>query len=52
MQILIANFWTEPRNGRGRGRAEGADGDYNPIRRTVSINWTTRAPRTKPPTKE
>jgi len=28
-------------NGRERGRIEGAEGDCNPIRRTISTNWTT-----------
>jgi hypothetical protein len=38
--MLIANLWTEPRdsNGRVRGRIEGAEGDCNPIGRTVSTN--------------
>ena len=43
MQILTANYWTEPgdHNGSVRGRTEGAKGDCNPIGRTiVSTNWT------------
>jgi hypothetical protein len=41
-----ANHWTEPRDPseRIRGRAEGAEGECNPIRRTtVSINWTLQS---------
>jgi hypothetical protein len=57
VQILTANHWAEPRdpNGRVRGRAEGAEGDCNPIgRTTVSTNQTPppEFPGTKPPTKE
>jgi hypothetical protein len=45
MQILIANHWTEPRvpNGGDRGRTEGAEGDLNPIGRTISTNLTTQS---------
>jgi hypothetical protein len=44
MQILTANHLTEPRDpsGRVRGRTEGGEGDCNPVRRTVSTNWTTQ----------
>jgi hypothetical protein len=47
MQILIANHQNEPRDsiGRARGRTEGAEGVYNPIRRTISTKQTSRAPR-------
>ena len=40
-------------NRRVRGRTEGAEGNYNPIGRTISINWiSTEFPGTKPPNKE
>jgi len=41
MQILTANPQTQPRdpNGRARRRTEGAEGDFNPIGRTISTNW-------------
>jgi hypothetical protein len=41
MQILTANHWTEPGDpsGRARRRAEGAEGDCNPIgRATISAS--------------
>jgi hypothetical protein len=42
MQILTAKHWTKPResNGRVSGKIEGAEGDYNPIGRTISTNRT------------
>jgi hypothetical protein len=45
MQILTGNHRTEPGNpnGRDRGRTEEAEGGYNPIRRTISISWTTQS---------
>jgi hypothetical protein len=44
MQIITANHWTEHRdsNGRPRERAEGTEGDYNPIERTISTNQVTQ----------
>jgi hypothetical protein len=44
MQILRANHQTEPgdHNGRARRRTEGAEGNCNPIGRTISTNGTTR----------
>jgi hypothetical protein len=47
MQILTAIHWTEPgeSNGKVRGGTEGAEGDCNPIGRTISTNQTLRAPR-------
>jgi hypothetical protein len=43
MQILTANYWTEPRdtNRRDRGRSKRPEGDCNPIGRTISTNWTS-----------
>jgi hypothetical protein len=40
MQILTASQQTEPEdpNGRARERAEGAEGDCNPIGRTIPTN--------------
>jgi len=45
MQTLPDNHWTEPGvpNGRARGRTEGDEGDYNPIGRAISTNWTTQS---------
>jgi hypothetical protein len=45
MQILRANHQAEPRDliRRARGRTEGAEGDCNPIGRTISINRTTQS---------
>jgi hypothetical protein len=45
MQILTVNHWTELRdpNGRVRGRTKGAEGDCNPIGRTISTNWTIQS---------
>jgi hypothetical protein len=42
---IYSQNWTEPRdpNGRTRGKTEGAEGDCNPIRRTISINWITQS---------
>jgi hypothetical protein len=48
MQILTSNYWTEPGdpNGRVRGRAEGAEVDGKPIRRTkYQLTGPLRAPR-------
>jgi hypothetical protein len=47
MEIVIANHLNEPRepSGRARGRTEGAEGDCNLIRRTISTNLPSRAPR-------
>ena len=44
MQILTVNHWTELRdpNGRVRGRTKGAEGDCNPIGRTISTYQTTQ----------
>lgn len=45
MLILIANHETVPRDPSvtTRGRTEGAEGDYNPIGRTISTNHTTQS---------
>jgi hypothetical protein len=45
MQMLTANHHTEPRdlNGRARGRTEGAEGDCNPIGKTMSNNRVTQS---------
>jgi hypothetical protein len=46
MHILIAKYWTEVRNpyGRVREKIEGAEGDRNPIGRTIaSTNWTPQS---------
>jgi hypothetical protein len=46
MQILTASHWISPwnPNGRVRGRAEGAEGDCNPIGRTTeSTNQTPKS---------
>jgi hypothetical protein len=45
MKILIANRGAKPENPseRARGRTEGAEGNCNPIRRTVSTNWNTQS---------
>jgi hypothetical protein len=45
MQIFIASHLFEPGDlyGRAWGRTEGAEGDCNPIRRTISTNWTTQS---------
>jgi hypothetical protein len=45
MQILTANHWVKPGdpNGRARERTEGAEVECNPIRRTISTNWTTQS---------
>jgi hypothetical protein len=42
--MLSANHQTEHRDpdGRVRGKTEGAEGDCNPIGRTISTNWTTQ----------
>ena len=56
--MLAANHWTEhgDPNGGVRERTKGAEGVYNPIRRTtISTNQTPPPPElpgTKPPTKE
>jgi hypothetical protein len=44
MQIVTANHLIEPGhlNRRARGRTEGAEGDYNPLGRTISTNQTTQ----------
>jgi hypothetical protein len=58
MQTLAANHQTEHRDlkGRVRGRLEGAEGDCNPLRRTISTIWTLLPPPELPgiklPTKE
>jgi hypothetical protein len=57
MQILTANHRPESKdpNRRAKGRTGGAEGVCNPIRRTISTNWTSHLPElpgTKPPTKE
>jgi hypothetical protein len=45
VKILTANHQTEPRDpsGRARGRNVGAEGDCNPIGRTMSTNGTTQS---------
>jgi hypothetical protein len=46
LQILITNYWTEPGdlNGRVRKKTEGAEGDCNPIGRTIiSANLTPQS---------
>jgi hypothetical protein len=55
MQVLAASHLTEHRdpNEEVRGRTEGTEEVYNPIRRTIStIQTTPETPATKPPTKE
>jgi hypothetical protein len=45
MQKLTSNQWTEPwePNARAKERTEGAEGDYNPIGRTMSTNRVTQS---------
>jgi hypothetical protein len=56
IQILLASHLTEPGNPnrRARGRTKGAEGNCNPIVRTISTNQPDppELPGTKPPTKE
>jgi hypothetical protein len=45
MQNLTSNHQAEPRdlNGRAVGRTEGAEGDCNPIERTISTSWNIQS---------
>jgi hypothetical protein len=45
MQILTAHHRAKPSDpsGRARERTEGTEGDWNPIRRTISTNRTTQS---------
>jgi hypothetical protein len=45
MRLLAANHQTEHWDPSGgvRGRTEGVEGVCNPIRRTISTNWTTQS---------
>jgi hypothetical protein len=45
LQILTDNHQTEPRetNWSARRRNEGAEGDFNPIKRSISTSWTTQS---------
>ena len=49
IQILTANHWTKQGDSKrwARGSNEGAEGDCNPIKRTILTNWTLRAPMDK-----
>jgi hypothetical protein len=39
-----ANYLTEPGNpNKARARTEGAEGDCNPIERTISTNWIAQS---------
>jgi len=45
MSSITVNHWIEPRdpNGRARGRTEGAEGDCNPMGRTISTISTAQS---------